>query len=56
MLAGFIMNGTNLTNEFAQSPDFEIGTQKEAIENYLFPYRNAMDYKQIKIPRYLMKL
>lgn len=41
MLAGFIMNGTNLTNEFAQSPDFEIGTQKEAIENYLFPYRNA---------------
>lgn len=41
MLAGFIMNGTNLTNEFSQSPDFEIGTQKEAVENYLFPYRNA---------------
>ncbi len=41
MLAGFIMNGTDLTNEFSQSPDFEIGTQKEAVENYLFPYRNA---------------
>lgn len=41
MLAGFILNGTNLTNEFSQSPDFEIGTQKEAVESYLFPYRNA---------------
>ncbi len=41
MLAGFIMNGTNLTNEFAQSPDFEIGIEKEAVENYLFPYKNA---------------
>ncbi len=41
MLAGFIMNGTNLTNEFSQSPDFEIGTQKEAVENYLFPYKNT---------------
>jgi putative ABC transport system permease protein len=41
MLAGFIMNGTNLINEFSQSPDFEIGTQKEAVDNYLFPYRNA---------------
>ena len=41
MLAGFILNGTNLTNEFSQSLDFEIGTQKEAVESYLFPYRNA---------------
>lgn len=41
MLAGFIMNGTNLTNEFSQSPDFEIGTQKEAVESYLFPYKSA---------------
>ena len=41
MLAGFIMNGTDLTNEFSQSPDFEIGTQKEAVESYLFPYKNA---------------
>ena len=41
IFAGFIMNGTNLTNEFSQSPDFEIGTQKEAVENYLFPYKNT---------------
>ena len=56
MLAGFIMNGTNLTNEFSQSPDFEIGTQKEALKIICFLIKTQTRNKRIRIPRYLMNL
>lgn len=41
LLAGFITNGTNLTHEYSQNSDFEIGVQKEALQDYLFPYKNV---------------
>ena len=36
LLTVFIMNGTDIMNEMVQKPDFEIGTNKDAVEKYLF--------------------
>lgn len=38
LLTVFITKGADIMNELLQKPDFKIGTQKDAVEGYLFPY------------------
>lgn len=46
LLSSFISNGTDVINRFLQQPDFEIGTKKDAVDAYLFPY-STVDELQV---------
>lgn len=46
LLSSFISNGTDVINKFLQQPDFEIGTKKDAVNAYLFPY-STVDELQV---------
>ena len=46
LLSAFISHGTDVINKYLQQPDFEIGTQKDAVNAYLFPY-STVDELQV---------
>lgn len=41
LLTVFIATGTDTMNELMQKPDFKMGTNKGAVDLYLWPYRSA---------------